>query len=332
MTDLRTRYLGLELTSPIVASAGPLTGDRGAVMRLAAAGVGAVVMPSLFEEEILHEEMELHRSMKIGVELTAEVRDFFPALHNFRSAADRYLDALEATVAAVDIPVVASLNVAATGAWAGYAELLENAGASAIELNVYRVAADPLRSSVEVEAEDLAVVAAVASRLEVPLAVKLSPYYSALANFAARVLDAGADGLVLFNRFYQPDVDIERLEVVPAVQLSQPWELRLPLRWVSILRSQLGDGPGLAATSGVHSGADVAKALLVGADVAMTTSALLRQGPEHVATLTGELLAWMAEHDYESVAQLRGSMRQDRTADPSAYERANYVRTLHSWS
>jgi dihydroorotate dehydrogenase (fumarate) len=330
--DLRTRYLGLDLSSPLVASAGPLTGDPAAVTTMQDAGAGAVVMPSLFEEEILHEELEVAGALELGAGAHQEATDYFPALHEFRSVADRYLDAVEATVAAVEIPVIASLNASAAGAWAGYAELLENAGAAAVELNLYRVAADPLHSAVEVEAEDLHAIAAAASRLSVPLAVKLSPYYSSFANFAVRALDAGADGLVLFNRFYQPDVDTERVELVTHVELSNPAELRLPLRWIGILRGQLGPGPGLAATSGVHSGLDAAKALLVGADVAMATSALLRHGPSYFATMTGELLAWMAEHEYESVDQLRGSMAQDRAADPSSFERANYVRTLHSWS
>jgi dihydroorotate dehydrogenase (fumarate) len=332
MISLRTTYLGLDLASPIVASPSPLTGDRAKVQRLAEAGVGAVVLPSLFEEEVLHEELELAGAIDGAAEFNAEATTYFPPLHSFRSTADLYLDGLEATASAVDVPVIASLNVTAGGRWTSYARLLENAGAAAVELNLYRVAADPGRSAADVEAEDLALIEAVRGELGVPLAVKLSPYYSALAHFAAGVRDAGAAGLVLFNRFYQPDIDLELLDVTPHLQLSERVELRLPLRWIAILRSQLGDAFGLAATSGVHSGTDVAKALLVGADVAMTTSALLQHGPEYVRTMTYSLLTWMQGHGYTSVDELRGAMRQDRAADPSAFERANYVKTLHSWS
>jgi dihydroorotate dehydrogenase (fumarate) len=213
--------------------------------------------------------------------------------------------------------------------WAG---LLAEAGADAIELNLYRVAADPTRTAAEVEASDLEIVAAVADAVDIPVAVKLSPYYSAMANFAASVAGAGASGLVLFNRFYQPDLDLDELDVVPRLELSQPWELRLPLRWIAILRPQLGPGTALAATSGIASGADVVKALMVGADVAMMTSAVLRSGPARIAAVEHELRAWMDEHGYESTDQLRGSATNTAVADHSAYERANYLRTLQSWS
>jgi dihydroorotate dehydrogenase (fumarate) len=213
-----------------------------------------------------------------------------------------------------------------------YARLLGDAGADAIELNVYRVAADPARGATQMEADDLALVADVRAAVSVPLALKLSPFYTALANFAARAVQAGADGLVLFNRFYQPDLDIDSLEIVPRLELSSPWELRLPLRWIAILRPMLHGRASLAATSGVETGADVAKALLVGADVAMTTSAVLRHGAEHVRTLEEELLAWMRDHEYVSVAQLRGSVSYATADDPAAFERANYVRVLHSWA
>ena len=330
--DLTTTYLGLPLASPIVASASPLTGDVTQVRRMADAGIGAVVLPSLFEEEILHEELEVAGALDAGTHLSAEASSLFPPLHSFRSTADLYLDGLEATVAAVDVPVIPSLNVTTIGRWTKHAALLENAGAAAIELNVYRVAADAGRTAGDVEAEDLALIEAVASEVSVPVAAKLSPFYSSLANFAVRAVDAGASGLVLFNRFYQPDINLELLEVVPHLELSDSSSLRLPLRWIAILRSQLGAHVGLAATSGIHRGADVAKALLVGADVAMTTSALLRHGPEHVRTMTNGLVSWMEEHEYRSVGEVRGAMQQDRTTDPSAFERANYVKTLHSWS
>jgi dihydroorotate dehydrogenase (fumarate) len=210
--------------------------------------------------------------------------------------------------------------------------MLANAGADALELNLYRLAADPARAAADVEADDLQLIADVAAAVALPVAVKLGPYYTAMANFAREARAAGAEGLVLFNRFYQPDLDVETRDVVPRIDLSQPWELRLPLRWIAILRPVLGPAVSLAATSGVHSGHDVVKALLVGADVAMATSALLRRGPEHVATVEAELRAWMADHEYASVSELRGSVSSATSDDPAAFERANYLRTLHSWS
>ncbi len=330
--DLTTRYLGLELTSPVVASAGPATGDPATAERIVTAGASAVVLPSLFEEEIVHEEVELHRALEAGAGYFAEALDYFPAVDRFESVADRYLALVEGTRASVPVPVVASLNATTNGGWVRCARLIEAAGADALELNLYRVAADPTRSAADMEDSDLALVADVRAAVSIPLAVKVSPYYTALAHFAGRLVDAGAGGIVLFNRFYQPDLDLETLEVVPKVDLSQPWELRLPLRWLAILHPLLADRASLAATTGIHSGTDVAKALLVGADVAMMTSALLRHGPGHVRTVTEQLRAWMEEHGYESVSQLRGSVSHATTADPSAFERANYRRTLHSWA
>jgi dihydroorotate dehydrogenase (fumarate) len=209
---------------------------------------------------------------------------------------------------------------------------MQEAGADALELNVYHLAADPARSAAVMEAADLDLIAAVRDAITIPLAVKLSPYYSALANFAGQAVERGADGLVLFNRFYQPDIDLETFEVVPRLELSRPSELRLPMRWMAILRPQLGPAVSLAASSGIHDGTDVVKTLMVGADVAMTTSALLHHGPEHLRTIESELVGWMTEHEYESVDQLRGSASQAAVEDPSAFERANYLRTLRSWS
>jgi dihydroorotate dehydrogenase (fumarate) len=332
MTDIRTTYLGLDLCSPIVASAGPLTGTRETAERLAAAGAGAIVMPSLFEEEIVHEEVELNFALEAGAEHFPEALDYFPRFSVIESVLDRYLATVGELKAALDIPVIASLNGATPGGWVNYAQMLSNAGADALELNIYRLATDPDRTAAEVEAGDLELVSEVVAAVDLPVAVKLGPYYTAVANFAGRVTAAGAHGLVLFNRFYQPDLDVDTRDVVPRIDLSQAWELRLPLRWIAILRPVLGPGVALAATSGVHSGADVAKALLVGADVAMTTSALLRHGPEHLATMEAELRSWMAEHEYASVAELRGSVSCATSEDPAAFERANYLRTLHSWT
>jgi len=330
--DLRTRYLGLELRSPIVASAAPHNGEPAMARRLEAAGVGAIVLPSLFEEEILAEEIELNRSLEQGTEHFAEALDYFPAVDTFVGAADRYLARLERVKTEVAVPVIASLNASTTGGWVRHARRIEDAGADALELNVYRVAADPRRNAAELEAADLELIAAVRSTITIPLAVKVSPFYSAFANFAAAVTAAGADGLVLFNRFYQPDFDLDALDVVPRIDLSQAWELRLPVRWIAILRPQLGPGVSLAATSGAQSGTDVLKGLMVGADVVMMTSALLRHGPEHVATVEKELVAWMAEREYESVDQLRGSASAATVDDPDAFQRANYMATLRSWA
>jgi dihydroorotate dehydrogenase (fumarate) len=330
--SLDTTYLGLHLRSPIVASAGPLTADPDTAARLADAGVGAIVLPSLFEEEIIHEHVQLTATREAGTEHFAEAIDYVPAMPQFRSAPDRYLAHLERVKALVSVPVIASLNAFSSGGWARYARLLGDAGADAIELNVYRVAADPERTAAEMEADDLALVADVRAAVGVPVALKLSPFYSALANFAVRAVHAGADGLVVFNRFYQPDLDVDTLEIVPRLTLSSPWELRLPLRWIAILRPMLHGRASLAATSGVETGLDVAKALLVGADVAMTTSAVLRHGPEHVRVIEEGLVAWMGDHEYVSVAQLRGSVSYANADDPSAFERANYLRVLHSWA
>ena len=330
--DLATDYLGLRLRSPLVASASPITGDPDIAVRLEEAGVGAIVLPSLFEEEIIADEIEMNRSLEQGTEQFAEALDYFPRLDGISDAADRYVLRLERIKRRASVPIIASLNAATPGGWVRYARRLQDAGADAVELNLYHLAADPTRTAAGMEATDLEVIAAVRAAITIPLAVKLSPYYSAIANFAARAREHGADGLVLFNRFYQPDLDLETLGLVHRVELSRSSELRLPLRWIGILRPQLGPDVSLAATSGIQTGLDALKALMVGANVAMMTSALLRNGPEHVRTVEQELWGWMAEHEYESVDQLRGSASQAAVDDPAAFERANYVRTLHSWS
>jgi dihydroorotate dehydrogenase (fumarate) len=329
--DLSSRYLGLDLASPVVASASPLNEHVDSVRAVVDAGAAAVVMPSLFEEEVVAEQLGLHDALTAGADHVSEAHDYFPDLPELLTVADRYVRNLEALKAAVDVPVLASLNAAHAGSWERYATRLVDAGADAIELNLYSVAADPGRSAADVEAEDLAAIATVRAAVQVPVAVKLSPFFSSFANFAHRAVDAGADGLVLFNRFYQPDIELDTMEVVPRVDLSSPVELRLPLRWIAILRPML-PSVSLAATSGVGTGYDVAKALAVGADVAMVTSAVLREGPVAVARILAGLQRWLDEHDYESVDELRGSMSYAATDDPSAFERANYRRVLHSWS
>ena len=329
--DLRTRYLGLDLRSPIVASAAPHNGEPATAARLESAGAGAIVLPSLFEEEIVSEEIGLNQSLEQGSEAFAEALDYFPAIDTFVGAADRYLASIEKVKAQAAVPIIASLNATSAGGWVRYARLIQDAGADALELNLYHVAADAHRTASEMEAADTALIAAVRAAITIPLAVKLSPFYSSLANFAAAATAAGADGLVLFNRFYQPDLDLDSLEVVPRLDLSQQWEMRLPVRWVAMLRPQLGPQVSLAVTSGAHTGTDVIKGLMVGADVVMMTSALLRHGPEHIARVGAELQAWMTEHEYDSVAQLRGSASHATAENPSAFERANYMQTLRSW-
>jgi dihydroorotate dehydrogenase (fumarate) len=329
---LRTTYLGLELRTPIVASASPLNREPDTVRLVEEAGASAIVMPSLFEEEILHEEIQLNHALEAGTEHFAEALDYFPGVDRFATAGDRYLAAIETLVAQSSVPIIASLNGTTAGGWVRHAALIEQAGAAALELNLYHVAADPTRDAVDMESADLDVIRSVRAAVALPLAVKLSPYYSAMANFARKAVDAGADGLVLFNRFYQPDIDLAVLEVVNQVELSQPSELRLPLRWIAILRPQLGEAVSIAATSGIHGGTDVVKALMAGADVAMVTSAVLRHGPSHLRTIEAELVRWLTEREYESVDQLRGSATQATSGRAEAFERANYIQILHNWS
>lgn len=330
MADLGTRYLGLELRSPLVASASPLTGDLDGLKRLEAAGAGAVVLPSLFEEQIFHESLEVDRVLATGAESFPEALSYFPELADYDTGPGSYLALIERAKAELAVPVIASLNGSSTGGWVRHARLLAEAGADALELNVYRVAADPDVAGAEVERGYLELVSAVRDAVALPLAVKVGPFFSAPANMARGLVAAGADGLVLFNRFYQPDLDLETLDVTPHLVLSTSEELRLPLRWIAILHGRID--ACLAATTGIHTGQDAAKALLAGADVAMMTSALLRNGPEHLASVEAELVAWLDEHEYESVDQLRGSVSQVASADPEAFERANYMRELASFS
>jgi dihydroorotate dehydrogenase (fumarate) len=328
--DLRTRYLGLELRSPLVASASPLTGELDSLRRLEAAGVGAVVLPSLFEEQLTHDELELDRLLETTSDHTGEAQSYFPDLQDYNTGPWTYLDHIEQAKAALSVPVIASLNGITPGGWIRHAQRMRDAGADALELNLYTVATDPRVAAAELETRYLDLIADLRTAVAIPLAVKLSPFFTALANFAVRVEEAGADGLVLFNRFYQPDLDLDSRDVVPRLVLSTSDELRLPLRWIAILFGRVS--VSLAATTGVHTGLDAAKVLLAGANVAMMTSALLHNGPEHVAVVERELRDVLAEQDFDSVAQLRGSMSRVRMPDPAGFERANYVRTLMSWS
>lgn len=330
MTDLTTTYLGLPLRSPLVASASPLTGYLHGLLALQQAGVAAVVLPSLFEEEVEDDSPPDSGKAETWARSVAEETEVFPETEFGGAGPQRHVKLAAAAKDALDIPVIASVNGTTPTGWVYYAQAMEQAGADAIELNLYAVAADPWRSGARVEEGYLEVVRLVRGAVGVPLAVKLSPYLSATAHFARRVVEAGADGLVLFNRFYQPDIDLGTLDVVPRVELSDPRELRLPLRWLAILRPQLAR-TSLAATTGVHSGLDAVKALLAGADVAMMTSALLRDGPAHVATVEADLVGWMAEHGYASIAELRGGVKKHDATDPAGFERTVYIRTLASY-
>ena len=329
---LSAHYLGRELRSPLVASSSPMTGDLDTVRALVDAGIGAVVLPSLFEEAILHESRELEAMIERTSWHLAEAPDgHFPGLaEDPVGGPDRYLRHLEAVVDAVDVPVIASLNGVSRGGWLRYAQELEDAGADAIELNAYRLAVSLLDDPREIENELVEVVEEICLAVQVPVAVKLSPWWTALGVLADRLVHAGAEGLVLFNRFYQPDVDIETREVRPHLDLSSPQEQLLPLRWTAILRGRVD--ASLAITTGVHDATGVAKALLVGADVAMMASALLRHGTGHVQHVLADLERWMDAHGYDSVRQLTGSASQGNAVDPDAFERTGYLRTLASWT
>ena len=324
--DLSTTYLGLSLRSPLVASSSPLTGRIDSLRALEQAGIAAVVLPSLFEEQVDHEDLQTDRLAELGSFSNPEATSYFPDLEEYESVADRYVRKVEEAKNALSIPVVASLNGVSPGGWVRYARLLELAGADALELNIYGVAADIDITGRQVEDDQIELLALVKASLSIPLAVKIGPSYSALGHQAARFVDAGADGLVLFNRFYQPDIDPWTREVEPKLVLSSSDELRLPLRWTAILSGRIE--ASIAVTTGVHTGADAARCLLAGADVAMMTSALLENGPEHVATVENELVGWATESGFESVSQLRGSVSQRNVADPSAFERANYMSAL----
>lgn len=330
MADLRTRYLGLDLCSPLVASPSPVTGSLDGLLRLDDAGVGAVVLPSLFEEEVENEALTLADRMEAGSGIFGEASEYFPDVDLDHLGLERHILLVEQASARLAAPVIASVNGRSAGGWVRYASELVAAGAQAIELNMYDVVADPSLDGSAVEQGYLALIAEVRRAVDVPIAVKLSPYFSSVGSMALRVVSAGADGLVLFNRFYAPDLDLATLDVVPRLDLSHAGEIRLPLRWIAILRPHLPT-TSLALTSGVSDGQSIAKALLAGADVAMTASEVLRRGPERAGEMLAELLAWLDENEYLSVDQLRGSLAQHAAPDPGAFERAQYQKVLASW-
>jgi dihydroorotate dehydrogenase (fumarate) len=327
--DLSTTYLGHALRSPLVMSAGPLGEDVDAIRAAEDAGVGAVVLPSLFEEQLDIESRDLDRHLTRGTESYAEALSYFPAVGAYRLGPDAYLDHIARVKAAVDVPVIGSLNGVSSGGWVQYARLIEEAGADALELNVYFIPTDLDVDGRAVERmyEDL--VRDVCAAVGIPVAVKLAPFFSAMAHVAARLVAAGAKGLVLFNRFYQPDLDVERLEVVQDLRLSTADELRLRLRWVAILYRRIA--ADLAVTGGIHDAVDVLKAMMAGAAVAMMTSALLIHGVGHLAVVRDALRRWMEEHEYTSIRQMQGSMSQRAVAEPAAFERANYLHVLRSY-
>lgn len=330
MVDLTTTYLGLKLKNPLVASPSPLSEKVANVKLLEEAGIAAVVMYSLFEEQIIHESLQLDNFLNRNTESFAEALTYFPNIGKYTLSPEKYIEALEKTRRAVNIPVLGSLNGVSTGGWIEYARKIQDAGADGLELNLYYLPTDTSLSCAQLEDNYVKLVSDIRSSVTIPLAIKLAPFFTALPNFANRLVDAGANGLVLFNRFYQPDLDLENLEVVPNLVLSNSNDLRLPLRWIAILYGKVK--ADLALTSGVHTSEDAIKAIMAGATVAMTTSALLKRGVQAVSQILSGMEAWMVEHEYVSAQQMRGSMSQGAVADPAAFERANYMKVLSSFN
>jgi len=330
MPDFTTTYLGLQLKNPLVVSASPLSKKVAMARRLEDAGAAAIVMYSLFEEQITHESHELDHYLERGTNSYAESLSYFPDLDSYNLGPEPYLEHLHNIKQAVSIPVIGSLNGISSGGWIEYARKIEQAGADALELNIYYLPTDPNLSSAELEESYVSLVADVRGTVRIPIALKLSPFFTSLPHMARRFVDAGANGLVLFNRFYQPDLDLEALEVVPNLELSTSHDLRLPLRWIGLLYGQIPTD--FALTSGVHSALDVLKAMMAGANVAMLASALLDHGPQRLTTILSDIGRWMEDHEYESIRQMRGSMSQRSVADPAAFERANYMKVLNSFN
>ncbi|RMF49256.1 MAG: dihydroorotate dehydrogenase-like protein [Anaerolineae bacterium] len=329
MTDLKTTYLGLTLKNPLVASASPLSEKVETVKALEDAGIAAVVVYSLFEEQITRESHELDHFMFSNTDSFSEAMSFFPETGRYTLSAERYLKHIAALKEAVDIPVIGSLNGVSSGGWIEYAHKIEKAGADALELNLYYLPTETEKSSADIEDNYVQLVRDIRAQIKIPLAVKLSPFFTALPNLAQRLAEAGADGLVLFNRFYQPDFDLEALEVTPTLHLSDSHELRMPLRWVALLYGKVE--VDFAITSGVHTAEDVLKAMMAGARVSMMASALLKKGPSYPKTLLENIRFWMEEHEYESIAQMQGSMSQRALGGSAALERANYMKVLSAY-
>lgn len=329
MVELSTTYLGLKLKNPIVASSSPLTQKPETAQALEASGAAAIIMHSLFEEQIIHESLKLHEDLERGTESYAEALDYLPAFGQYSIGPQTYLNTLSKIKQAVNVPVFGSLNGVSTGGWVDYAHRIQDAGADALELNIYYLATDFDLTAAELEDTYVTLINDVCQRVSIPVAVKLSPFFTALPNFARRVVQAGAKGLVLFNRFYQPDFDLEKLEVVPNLVLSNSTEMRLPLRWIAILYGRVA--ADLALTGGAHTGQDVIKAMMAGASVTTITSEFLMNGTDRVGALLEEMYTWMEDHEYISVEQMKGSMSQMAVAEPGAFERANYMKVLSSY-
>jgi len=324
--DLTTTYLGLKLRTPLVPSASPLSEEVDSIKRLEDAGASAIVLYSLFEEQLRQDRVELHQHMEAGTFSFAEALTYFPEPDQFHLGPDEYLKHISKAKNAVNMPVIASLNGSSVGGWTSYAKAIQQAGADALELNVYYIPTDLDVTSAQIEQTYLDILKAVKSGITIPVAVKLSPFFTNFANMAKRLDEAGANGMVLFNRFYQPDIELESLEVVPNILLSTPMAMRLPLRWVAILYDKLNCS--LAATSGIHRATDALKMLMAGADVTMLCSVLIRHGVKQIGVIERDLVAWMEEHEYESVEQLKGSLSQKNCPNPSEFERAQYMRAI----
>jgi dihydroorotate dehydrogenase (fumarate) len=327
--DLTTTYMGLKLRTPLVPSASPLSDEIDTIKRLEEAGAAAVVLHSLFEELLRKESAELDFHLRHGTESFAEALSYFPEPEELFVGPEEYLKHIADAKKAVKIPIIASLNGSTPGGWTAYAKQIQQAGADALELNIYSIPTDLNLVASEIEKTYVDILKAVKKEVTIPVAVKLSPFFTNFANVARRLADAGADGLVLFNRFYQPDIDLETLEVKPNILLSTPMAMRLPLRWIAILYGRVSSS--LAGTSGIHRASDALKMLMAGADVTMLCSALLRHGPPHIAVIEREMVAWMQEHEYESVKQLKGSLSQKNCEDPSSFERAQYMRAISTY-
>jgi len=326
MPDLTTTYLGLKLRTPLIASASPLSHELDNIRRLEDAGASAIVLFSLFEEQLRQEQAELEHYLSNGIDSFAESLSYFPQGGEFHTGPEEYLRHIQRAKDAVNVPIIASLNASTLGGWTNFARRIEDAGADAIECNIYSIPSDPDISSAAVEQTVLDIVRTAKLTVHIPVAVKLSPFFTSMANMAKRLDAVGADGLVLFNRFYQPDIDLDELELKPSVLLSTPQAMRLPLTWIGILYARIR--ASLAATSGIHGPEDVIKLLMVGADATMLCSALLRNGIRHLCNLESGICEWMEEHEYESVHQMQGSMSQLRCPDPGAFERAQYMRAI----
>jgi len=329
MTDLSTTYLGLNLKNPLVASASPLSKKLDRAKKLEEAGIAAIVMYSLFEEQIIHESLELDHFLNRGADSFPEALSYLPDGGMYAIKPEKYLDQVTGLKKALKIPVIGSLNGVSKGGWTNYARKIEEAGADALELNVYYIATDLDMTSSDIEDAQVELVAEVKSAIKIPLAVKISPFVTSIPNFAKRLVEAGADGLVLFNRFYQPDFDLDELEIVHSLDLSTSSDLRLPLRWISILHGKVNTD--FALTSGVHSYTDVLKAMMAGAKIAMMASSLLHSGEQAIGPILSELEAWMKEREYKSIQQMQGSMSQKSVKEPAAFERANYMKVLNSF-